>query len=60
MYDYESGYTMKGQRTELILIAAYDLCHPTWSKGLIKQEIWRGHKIKVIKMNCKPFLTLMN
>ena len=45
--DYESGYIMTGQRKELILIAAYDLCHPNWSKGVIQQEIRREHKIDV-------------
>ena len=41
---------MTEHRPELILIAAYDLCHPNWSGGVIQQQIWRDHKIKVIKM----------
>ena len=45
--NYESGYTMTGQREELILIVAYDLCHPNWSEGVIRQEIRREHNIDV-------------
>ena len=41
---------MKEHRPELVLIAAYDLCHPDWSKGLIQQSIWRDHQIKVIQL----------
>ena len=43
-------FIMSEHRPELVLIAAYDLCHPSWSKGLIKQTIWRDHQIKVIQM----------
>ena len=36
-------------RPELVSIAAYNLFHPNWSEGLIQQQIWRDHKIKVTK-----------
>ena len=39
---------MTGQRFELILIAAYDLVHPSWSKAVIRQAIRREHDIDVI------------
>ena len=47
---YESGFVMKTQRKELILIAAYDLCHPQWSKAVIQQEIRRCHNIEVFSL----------
>ena len=47
-------------RPELVLIAAYNLCHPTWSSGLIQQQIKSDHKIKVLFFTCvRPYFFLL-